>query len=118
MTNYAYLDKQGILRIVENKEHAKEYAKFNGKIVETTHACKNGTPAIFNKATRVEAEVWVFAIGEAYFEPRQKQGEELRTKRYPRLIDLFNLYKELLGGYGDEADMPKEKTPISKVIEK
>ncbi len=118
MTNYAYLDKQGILRIVENEEHAKEFAKFNGRVLKTTHACKNGVPAIFNKSTRVEAEVWCFAIGEAYFEPRQVQGGELRTKRYPRLIEVFNLYRDLLGGYGDEADMPKEKTPISTTIKK
>ena len=95
MTNYAYLDVQGVLRIVEEEAIAKEYAKFNGKVVTTGLSCKNGVPSMFNKATRVEAEVWVFAVGEAYFEPRQRQGEELRVKKYPELLDIFLLYRNL-----------------------
>lgn len=95
MTNYAYLDKQGILRIVEEEAAAKEYAKLNGKVVKTNLPSKQGVPSMFNKATRVEAEVWVFGIGEAYFEPRQKQGQELRVKRYPELLDIFLLYRNL-----------------------
>ena len=118
MTNYAYLDKQGILRIVENEKDAKDFAKFNGKVLKTTHTCKGGVPVIFNKSTRVEAEVWCFAIGEAYFEPRQVQGGELRTKRYPRLIEVFNLYAELLGGYGDEDEIPVEFRKISTTYKK
>ena len=114
MTNYAYLDKQGILRIVENKERAKEYAKINGKVVETALLCEGGVPTMFNKGTRKQDMLWVFGVGEAYFEPRQRQGEELRVKRYPELLDIFLLYREL------EDNVPikqEETTKISTIIE-
>ena len=51
---------------------------------------------MFNKGTRKEDMLWVFAIGEAYFEPRQRQGDELRVKKYPELLDIFLLYRALM----------------------
>ena len=113
--NYAYLDKQGILRIVEKEEWAKEYAKFNGKVVTTGLPCKGGVPTMFNKGTKVEAEVWAFAVGEAYFEPRQVQGAELRVKQYPELLDIFLLYREL---EGKKAPEQKETPKIATIINK
>lgn len=95
MKKYAYIDRQGIMRIVSKEETAKQYSK-NGKVATTELTDKNGVPSMFNKATRVEAEVWVFAVGEAYFEPRQRQGEELRVKKYPELLDIFLLYRALM----------------------
>ena len=51
MKNYAYIDRQGIMRIVSKEETAKQYAA-NGKVISTAIECKNGTPAIYNKATK------------------------------------------------------------------
>ena len=96
MTNYAYLDVQGILRIIDDEERAKEYAKTNGKVLKTDLPCEGGVPTMFNKGTRKEDMLWVFAVGEAYFEPRQRQGEELRVKKYPELLDIFLLYRALM----------------------
>jgi len=31
---YAYLDKYGALKVVDKEETAREYAKFDGKVVE------------------------------------------------------------------------------------
>ena len=115
MTNYAYLDVQGLLRIVEKKEWAEESAKFNGKIVTTQLPCIGGVPSMFNKGTQKDAEVWVFAVGEAYFEPRQVQGGELRMKQYPELLDIFLLYRELEGAKAVER---KEAPKISKIVNK
>lgn len=115
MKNYAYLDVQGILRINESKERAEEFAKFNGKVLTTELPCKGGVPTMFNRGTQVEAEVWCFAIGEAYFEPRQVQGAELRVKQYPELLDIFLLYRSLAGAKAPE----KKETPkISTIIGK
>lgn len=95
MKNYAYIDKQGILRVVSGEETARQYTA-NGKVVETTVPCKNGTPTLYNKALKATEEVWVFGIGKAYWEPREKAGEEIKLKDYPELMGLFNLYGRLM----------------------
>ena len=70
MKNYAYIDKQGILRVVSGEETARQYTA-NGKVVETTVPCKNGTPTLYNKALKAVEEVWVFGIFKAYWAPRE-----------------------------------------------
>lgn len=95
MKNYAYIDKQGIMRIVGKEETAKQYSK-NGKVVMTELPDKNGTPALYNKVLKSTEEVWVFGIGKAYWEPREKAGEEIKLKDYPELMGLFNLYGRLM----------------------
>lgn len=118
MVKFAYLDKIGLLKISESEATAKEFAKFNGRVMATKLPMKDGCPAMFNKATRVMDTVWVFAVGEAYFEPRQVQGEELRTKRYPELIDIFALYRDLMGKeWWNEITKIPEKPEISTVID-
>lgn len=95
MKNYAYIDKQGILRIVSKEETARQTAA-NGKVVETTVPCKNGTPTLYNKALKAVEEVWIFGVFKAYWAPREEKQYEVRLKDYPELMGLFNLYGELM----------------------
>ena len=70
---------------------------------------------MFNKGTKENAEVWAFAVGEAYFEPRQVQGAELRMKQHPELLDIFLLYRELEGAKPVERkETPKIATIVNK----
>ena len=95
MNSYAYLDKQGILRIVSKEETAKQVS-VNGKVVETDARNKNGTPTLFNKTLKVEEEVWIYGIFRAYWSPREEKKYEVKLKDYPELMDLFNLYRRLI----------------------
>ena len=95
MKNYAYIDKQGILRVVSKEETARQTAA-NGKVVETTVPCKNGTPTLYNKALKAVEEVWIFGVFKAYWAPREEKQYEVRLKEYPELMGLFTLYEQLM----------------------
>ena len=95
MKKYAYIDRQGIMRIVSKEETAKQYSR-NGKVITTELPDKNGTPALYNKVLKSTEEVWVFGIGKAYWEPREKAGEEIKLKDYPELMQLYGLYSQLM----------------------
>lgn len=96
MTKYAYLDVQGILRIVGDEKTAKEYAKKNGKVVTTDIEEDQSVPVIFNNATKAKAKVWVFGVGKAYWEPREEYGGEIKLSSQPELLPLFVLYGKLM----------------------
>lgn len=95
MNSYAYIDKQGILRVVSGEETARQYSA-NGKVIETDAPCKNGTPTLYNKALKAEEEVWVFGIGRIYWAPREKKEYEVKFADYPEAMDLFTLYRRLM----------------------
>ena len=95
MKNYAYIDKQGILRVVSKEETARQTAA-NGKVVETTVPCKNGTPTLYNKALKAVEEVWIFGVFKAYWAPREEKQYEVRLKDHPELMGLFTLYEQLM----------------------
>lgn len=109
MTNYAYIDKIDLLHIIENEEHAKQFAK-NGKVVATDFPCKDSYPVI-----REWRKVWCYGIGKAYWDNSQTYGEVIPLVSYPELLELYAIHAELSGYKRPE---PKEKTPISRTIKK
>ena len=90
--NYAYLDKGGILHIVD-KDPDAQYAR-NGKIVETTVACRGGYPVITYGDERTE--LVVYSLDKAVVPNGSEKtidGTEVDLKLYP---EIYELYKSLM----------------------
>ena len=81
--SYAYLDKYGILHVVDNEETAKTYAK-NGKYVKTDIPNKGGYPC------KLE-EVVVYSQSEAYVDGNRGDGKKIKLPK-----DIEALYKQLI----------------------
>lgn len=90
MTNYAYIDKGGLLHLAVSEETAKEYSA-NGKIKATTFPCRGGYPVL--KETR---EVFCYGVGKAYWDNKQGYGKTIPLISYPELLDLYILYRDLM----------------------
>ena len=90
--NYAYLDKGGILHIVD-KDPDAQYAR-NGKIVETTVTCRGGYPVITYDDERTE--LVVYSLDKAVVSngsEKTADGTEVDLKLYP---EIYELYKSLM----------------------
>ena len=89
---YAYLDKYGIMQ-VNSEATAKENAKYNGKIVETTLPHGNRSISLFdaldtkNDALKVDWTDKSFKVG------KQEIGEAEFKRRY---ADVYALLMKLI----------------------
>lgn len=88
---FGYLDKSGILHVVEAKSTATEYAKFNGKIVETTLG--DGHGMLFENGKKI----YVYAKEGKFYEGGNAENGSLMDvetfkQKYP---ESYKLYTEL-----------------------
>jgi hypothetical protein len=79
---YGYLDKYGVLHVVEGKEVAENSAK-DGKVVET------GVPNAGGYPTYEGESVVVYAADEAYISGNRNDGAGFALEKAPAILDLF-----------------------------
>lgn len=87
MKHYAYIDKGGILHIVEKRETAMEYAA--GKVVETEIPCAGGYPLHEGK------DVTMYDLETAYIGGNARSGSGRRAKM-SEIPEIVALYKACL----------------------
>lgn len=81
MKNFAYLDKAGILHVVEGKETAEKYS-MNGKVIETEITAKGGYPTAMYRDHMEEIIV--------YDEETMKvEARGMKIEVIPELAELY-----------------------------
>ena len=89
---YAYLDKYGILK-VNTETTAKEFAKYNGKIVETTYPHGNRSASLFDVPDTDDDVLKVDWTDKSFKVGKKEIGEAEFKKRY---ADVYNLLMQLI----------------------
>lgn len=81
--NYAYIDKGGILHVVESRKTAEEYT--TGKVVETEVPCAHGYPLHEGK------DVTMYSLDTAYIGGNALLGSGRRAKMtdIPEIVALY-----------------------------
>lgn len=78
---YAYIDKGGILHVVEKFETAKEYAA--GKVVETEVPFSHGFPLHEGQ------DVTMYGLEEAYIGGNAGSGKKVDPQEIPEILALY-----------------------------
>lgn len=86
MRKYAYIDKGGILHVVERQIEAKKYSK-DGRYVITEIATKHGYPLV--KKGRNETEIVVYSLEEAYINGNRTDGTKVDLYNYPVIKEIY-----------------------------
>lgn len=89
---FAYLDEGGIIHVAKEKETAKEYAKLNGKIIETDLG--DGYGMLMENDVRL----YVYAKEDKFYEGGNANNGKLMDvdtfkKQYPGSYDLYRRLK-------------------------
>ena len=79
--NYAYIDKGGILHVVESRKTAEEYA--TGKVVETEVPCEHGYPLHEGK------DVTMYDLETAYIGGNALSGARVKMTEIPEIVALY-----------------------------
>mgnify|MGYP004539025695 FL=1 len=81
--NYAYIDKGGILHVVETRKTAEEYT--TGKVVETEVPCEHGYPLHEGK------DVTMYSLDTAYIggNARLGSGRRVFMNKIPEIVALY-----------------------------
>lgn len=86
MRKYAYIDKGGILHIVEKQIDARKYSK-DDRYVITEIESKHGYPVV--KKGKTTTEIVVYSLKEAYINGNRTDGVKVDLYNYPVIKEIY-----------------------------
>ena len=86
MRKYAYIDKGGVLHIVEKQIDARKYSKDDRYIITEVES-KHGYPVV--KKGRNTTEIVVYSLEEAYINGNRTDGTKVELDNYPIVKEIY-----------------------------